>query len=113
MNIGARQGLFRIRPVEDSRLFPETGYYRQEVELADYGNNEQLLRQMTGFTGGRYNPSPKQVFDPQGRSVPSTTRLWPGLLGLAVVLNLLELVIRKWRSILPEKWQAAIASAGI
>ncbi|MFN0103584.1 MAG: VWA domain-containing protein [Bryobacteraceae bacterium] len=111
--IGARQGLFRVRPVEDSRIFPETGYYRQEVELADYGNNEQLLRQMAGFTGGRYNPSPKQVFDSQGRSVPATTRLWPGLLGLAVVLNLLELVVRKWRGILPQKWQTAIASAGI
>jgi len=113
VRIGSRQGLFRIRPVEDSRLFPETGYYRQEVELSDYGNNEPLLRQMAGFTGGRYNPAPKQVFDPQGRSVPATTRLWPGLLALAVVANLLELVIRKWRSILPEKWQTAIASAGI
>lgn len=113
VNIGARQGLFRIRPVEDSRVFPETGYYRQEVELADYGNNEPLLRQMAGFTGGRYNPSPKQVFDTQGRGVPATTRLWPGLLALAIVLNLLELVVRKWRGILPEKWQAAIASAGI
>ncbi|MBI2688082.1 MAG: VWA domain-containing protein [Acidobacteria bacterium] len=113
VSIGARQGLFRIRPVEDSRVFPETGYYRQEVELADFGNNEPLLRQMAGFTGGRYNPGPKQVFDPQGRSVPSTTRLWPGLLAFAVVANLLELVVRKWRSILPEKWQTAIASAGI
>lgn len=112
VSIGARQGLFRVRPVEDSRIFPETGYYRQEVELADYGNNEQLLRQMAGFTGGRYNPTAKQVFDPQGRSIPSTTRLWPGLLGLAVVLNLLELVLRKWRSILPQRWQTAIASAG-
>jgi Mg-chelatase subunit ChlD len=110
VNIGARQGLFRIRPLEESRIFPETGYYRQEVELADYGNNEPLLRQMAGFSGGRYNPAPKQVFDPQGRSVPATTRLWPGLLGLAVVLNLLELVVRKWRSILPERWQAAISS---
>ena len=68
---------------------------------------------MTGFTGGRYNPSPKQVFDPQGRGVPATTRLWPELVGLAVVLCLLELAIRKWRSILPEKWRTAIASAGI
>lgn len=112
LNIGARQGLFRIRPLEDSRVFPETGYYRQEVELADYGNNETLLRQMAGFTGGRYNPAPKQVFDAQGRSVPATTRLWPGLLGLAIVLNLLELVVRKWRGILPQKWQDAISSAG-
>jgi Mg-chelatase subunit ChlD len=109
--IGARQGLFRVRPVEDSRVFPETGYYRQEVELADYGNNEPLLRQMAGFTGGRYNPSPKQVFDSQGRSVPSTTRLWPGLLGFAVLLNLLELVVRKWRGILPPSWQQALTGS--
>jgi hypothetical protein len=111
VNIGARQGLFRIRPVEDHPVFSETGYYRQELEFADYGNNEALLRQIAGFTGGRYNPAPSQVFDAQGRSVPATTRLWPGLLGLAVLLNLLELVVRKWRSILPQKWQDALSPA--
>jgi hypothetical protein len=26
--------------------------------------------------------------------------LWPGLLGLAVILSLLELVMRKWKGIL-------------
>ncbi len=111
VNIGSRQGLFRIRPVEDHPVFTETGYYRQELEFADYGNNEALLRQIAGFTGGRYNPAPSQVFDAQGRSVPATTRLWPGLLGLAVLLNLLELVVRKWRSILPQKWQDALSPA--
>jgi hypothetical protein len=68
---------------------------------------------MAGFTGGRYNPGVKQVFDAQGRSVPATTRLWPGLLAAAVLFNLLELVIRKWRSILPEKWQSAISGSQI
>jgi len=63
--------------------------------------------------GGRYNPGVKQVFDAQGRSVPATTRLWPGLLAAAVLFNLLELVIRKWRSILPEKWQSAISGSQI
>jgi len=109
VRIGAAQGLFRVRPVEDSRVFPEVGYYRQEVELADYGSNEALLRQIAGFTGGRYAPDPKQVFVSGGRSVPSTTRLWPGLLGMAVLLNLLELVLRKWRGILPESWQRKLA----
>ena len=33
VHIGAMQGLFRIRPVEDSRFFPETGFYRPEEEL--------------------------------------------------------------------------------
>jgi hypothetical protein len=111
VNIGARQGLFRVRPVEESRVFAETGYYRQETELADYGSNEVLLRQLAGFTGGRYNPSPKDVFDNGGRSIASTTRLWPGLLGLAVLLNLLELVVRKWRGILPQRQQASPAGA--
>lgn len=113
VNIGAKQGLFRVRPVEDSRIFAEVGYYRQEQELAEYGNNEPLLRQLAGFTGGRYNPSVSRIFDSGGRSVASTTRLWPGLLGIAVLLNLLELVVRKWRGILPKRWQSAIATAGL
>ena len=32
---------------------------------------------------------------------------------VAVLLNLLELVVRKWRGILPQKCQTAIASAGV
>jgi Mg-chelatase subunit ChlD len=97
--IGSRQGLFRIRPLDDSRLFPETGLYRQEEELSNFGSNETLLRQVSQFTGGRFNPSPDQVFDAGGKSVSSTLELWPGLLGLAVLLNLAELVVRKWRGI--------------
>jgi hypothetical protein len=39
------------------------------------------------------------VFDTGGRTVPSTMRLWPGLLALAILLNLAELVLRKWRGV--------------
>jgi Ca-activated chloride channel family protein len=98
--IGDRQGLFRVRPLEDSRLFPETGLYRQEEELSEFGSNETLLKQVAEFTGGRFNPSPDQIFDGGGKSVSTTLELWPGLLGLAVLLNLAELVVRKWRGIL-------------
>ena len=31
--IGQNQGLFRVRPVADSRAFPEVGFYRQEDEM--------------------------------------------------------------------------------
>ena len=62
--IGTRQGLFRVRPLDDSRLFPETGLYRQEEELNEFGSNEALLRQVSAFTGGRFNPSPDQIFFP-------------------------------------------------
>ena len=93
------QGLFRIRPVEESRVFPETGLYLQEDELRTYGNNEPLLRHVAEFTGGRFNPRPADVFDTGGRSIPSSLRLWPALLALAIALNLAELIMRKWSTV--------------
>ncbi len=95
IHIGDLQGLFRIRPLEESRAFPEVGFYQPEQELLDYGSNEFLLRSVSQFTGGRFNPEPKQVFDSGGRSQSSTLRLWPVLLGLAIALNLAELLMRK------------------
>lgn len=97
--LGTRKGLFRIRPLAESRAFPEAGYYRQEDELNDYGSNEPLLKEVAGFTGGRFNPRPADVFDSGGRSIASSLRLWPLLLAVALGLNLLELVLRKWKGI--------------
>ncbi|MDX2150198.1 MAG: VWA domain-containing protein [Bryobacteraceae bacterium] len=99
MTLGERRGLFRIRPAADSRAFPEVGFYRQEEELKDYGSNDALLRQISEFTGGRYEPKAADVFQSSGRSVPSSLRLWPFLLVVAILLNLAELVQRKWRGI--------------
>jgi hypothetical protein len=98
--IGQNQGLFRVRPVADSRAFPEVGFYRQEDEMTEYGNNTDLLRQIASATGGRYNPTARQVFDAGKRSIRATMEIWPGLLALALVLNLAELVLRKWKGVL-------------
>jgi Mg-chelatase subunit ChlD len=100
IHIGQLQGLFRIRPLEESRAFPEVGYYRQEQEMLDYGSNQFLLRSISEFTGGRFNPAPKQVFDAARRSESSTLRLWPGLLALAIALNLTELILRKGKAMM-------------
>jgi hypothetical protein len=89
-----------VRPVADSRAFPEIGFYRQEDEMLEYGNNEQLLRHIASATGGHYNPAPKAVFDAGGRSIRTTMNLWPGLLALAVALNLAELILRKWKGVI-------------
>ena len=99
VSIGHRRGFFRFRTLAESRVFPEVGFYRQEEELTEYGSNEFLLRQISEFTGGRFAPSPKQIFDAGGRYVSSTLRLWPSLIVLALALNLLELILRKWRGI--------------
>ena len=42
----------------------------------------------------------RQLFDNGGRSIDSTMRLWPGLLALALLLNLIELALRKWGGIM-------------
>jgi hypothetical protein len=99
LGIGERQGLFRVRPLAESRAFPEVGFYRQEDEMLEYGSNDQLLHQVAAATGGRYNPPLNALFDADGRSIRATLELWPGLLALALVLNLAELVMRKWRGL--------------
>lgn len=99
VKVGSEQGLFRVRPLVESKLFPEVGFYRPEEELTDYGSNKFLLRKLAEYTGGRFNPRPAEIFDAGGRSIASTLRLWPGLLGAAVLLNVIELVLRKWPGI--------------
>ncbi len=97
--IGDRRGLFRIRPQEESTEFPEIGLYREEQEQREYGSNPGLLRGLSRFTGGRFEPSIAQVFDPAGRTYRSDLRCWPGLIALALLLNLTELILRKFPGI--------------
>ncbi|MBZ5586057.1 MAG: VWA domain-containing protein, partial [Acidobacteriia bacterium] len=98
--IGDNEGLFLVRPVAESRAFPEVGFYRQEDELQDYGAKEPLLREIAAATGGRFNPAPKQVFEPHGGGARTTMDLWRPLLVLAILLNLAELVMRKGKGVL-------------
>jgi uncharacterized membrane protein len=98
--VGPAEGLFRVRPLEESRAFPEVGWYRQEEELTEFGSNPGVLEQLARSTGGRMNPAPEQVFDAGGRSIQTSMRLWPGLLALAVLLNLAELILRKWKGMM-------------
>ena len=44
LQIGSRQGLFRVRPLVDTPAFPEVGLYRPEVELTEYGSNQTLAK---------------------------------------------------------------------
>ncbi|MCW5976633.1 MAG: VWA domain-containing protein [Bryobacteraceae bacterium] len=97
---GEREGLFRIRSLEENAAFPEIGFYRAEQELNEYGSNEALLRQVAEFTGGRWQPGFEDAFQTDGRAVAGTLRLWPALIALAILLNLAELAHRKWRGIL-------------
>ncbi len=96
LHIGTTRGLFRIRPLQDSPAFPEVGLYRQTEELQDYGANTTLLKQIATLTGGRVDPPVESIFDTEGRAMSTVWQLWPALLGLAIALNVAELVARKW-----------------
>ena len=110
IHIGRSQGLFRVRPLVESRAFPEIGFYRPEDEMTDHSCDEALLQQIAKSTGGRFNPAVNQIFDAGGRAVASSMELWPGLLALALLLNLAELVSRKWRGVI-ESFRTPAASA--
>ncbi len=96
LHIGSETGLFRVRPVNESAAFPEVGLYRQQPEFQDFGSNEELLKEISSFTGGRFNPELSTVFDAGGRSNSSEWQLWPACLGLAIALTIAELFARKW-----------------
>ncbi len=90
-----RYGLFRFRAASRVESFPEVAFYRANPELEEYGSNDTLLRKAAEFTGGRLNPAPGEIFDAGDRFVTRSMDLWPALLFLAVLLNLLELLGRK------------------
>jgi hypothetical protein len=95
--VGSRRGLFRVRPLQDSRLFPETGLYLPEPELTSSGQNEKLLRDLAAWTGGLFNPTAAQIFRPPARALPAWLTLWPALLAFALLLNLAEVFWRRFR----------------
>jgi uncharacterized protein YegL len=93
--VGERYGLFRFRPARDLERFPESGYYRENLEMQTYGSNPALLEAVAQATGGVVNPDPADVFRNDDRAVETSWELWPGLLALAILLNLMELLARK------------------
>ena len=99
-HVGDQTGLFRIRPTNDTLDFPETGLYRAEDEFEDYGSNEALLKEISAFTGGRFNPQPNAIFEGDRRLAYTSMELWPALLGLALLLSVTELVARRWKGLM-------------
>lgn len=96
---GQADGLFRFRTSGSDSTLPETALLRRNEELDRFGSNPGLLRAAADATGGRFNPAPEDVFRSDGRSVIDRLELWPALLALALLLNLLELLARKgWLS---------------
>ena len=99
--IGQNQGLFRVRPVADSPRLSGGGFLpagRRDAGVRQQSRNccGRLRRPPAGATirrRGRYSTR-------RGAAFGHVMDLWPGLLALAILLNLAELVLRKWKGLL-------------
>ena len=62
-------------------------------------------------TGGRVDPTPPQVFDPQGEKIEYHEALWPRVVMAAIIVFLLDLFLRRVRifdrKVLPPARRAA------
>ncbi|MBI1353408.1 MAG: VWA domain-containing protein [Acidobacteria bacterium] len=95
LETGERYGLFRFRPENQLDRFPETAFFRQNLELERHGSDAELLQAIASATGGRFEPSTAEIFRPGAEAVQTTSPLWPWALVLALLLNLAELLGRK------------------
>jgi hypothetical protein len=75
-------------------------------EYATLEPDEALLARAADITGGTAEPTPELLFDPQGEKITHHEELWPKLLFAALVLFLLDLLLRRVR-IFDRKFKAA------
>lgn len=66
-------------------------------EYARFEPDKETLLRIAQATGGKVDPDPKAVFDPQGESIRYHEDLWPRVVLAAIVLFLLDLFVRRVR----------------
>jgi len=88
-------GLYRIVSGSSELVLPEAGFYRESEETKPQAINTALLGEISRVTGGRMHPSIDQVLSDRGSLVRERKALWPYWLILALVLNFLEVALRK------------------
>jgi hypothetical protein len=66
-------------------------------EYASFEPNVVLLGQAADATGGTRDPEARAVFDPSGEKVTFHEDLWQRFVGAAIVLLLLDLLVRRVR----------------
>jgi Ca-activated chloride channel homolog len=91
-------GTYVFRTVGDVTGGPSTMLdYSYPDEYHFYPPNFETLRAISAETGGVYQPSGPEIFDPHGKTVNVHTRLWPVLASLALGLYLVDVFLRRVR----------------
>ena len=82
-------------PVAESFGNVSNPYPREYLALPP--DDAYLLQRTAATAGGRAHPTPAQLFDAAGESVPWHRELWSGALWLAAALLLLDVASRRVR----------------
>lgn len=92
---GNQRGLYRIVSGNSELVLPEAGFYREAEEMKPQAVNLALLSEISRVTGGRMRPTLEQLLSDKGAILNERQPLWAYWLVLALILNLLEVAIRK------------------
>jgi Ca-activated chloride channel family protein len=95
VSIGARSGIFRVVSDPPSAAFPSTAVLVRQGGEANPSADRKTLQQIAKLTGGNFYGDPTSRPSWHAELVKSRIRLWPGLVCLAIVLNLVELMGRR------------------
>jgi hypothetical protein len=71
--------------------------YSYPDEYHFYPPNTELLRSISTETKGRFQPHTKDIFDANGETTALPTPLWPYLAGLALLLYIGDVLLRRLR----------------
>ena len=88
-------GLYHIVSGNSELVLPDAGFYRESEETKPQAVNAALLAEISRVTGGRVHPSLDQLLNRNGAMVRERQPLWPYWLVLALVLNFVEVALRK------------------
>jgi uncharacterized membrane protein/uncharacterized protein YegL len=99
-----QSGLYRVAANNSATLLPAVGFVRSPEELKSQAVNFPLLEEISRVTGGTVNPTVPQLLDQRGSESRQSQPLWPYLLVLALLLDLVELAWRKRHFDAPLAW---------
>ncbi len=93
-----QKGTFTFRAISDqtagtSRVLP----YSYPDEYHFYPPNTDLLRAVATETGGSFQPNATEIFNTRGETTALPTPLWPHLAATALVLFVVDVLLRRLR----------------
>ena len=94
----AQDGNYTFRAtVEGTVGTTRTLEYSYPAEYHFYPPDIQKLKTISAATGGKFQPEPAEIFNPNGESREYPTPLWPWLAGTVLGLFILDILLRRLR----------------